>query len=354
MAISMTTPTQSNALPRTPGAPPPMQMMEMLYGALATQLISVAAEYGIADLLCEGPRPVADLAAGSGTHPGALYRVLRALAGLGVFAEVAPGVFGLTPLAETLRGGVSGSMKEIAQDVGGRTRLLAYAELSHSLRTGQPAFDHAHGMGMWPYLRDHPDEVALFSRAMGNLASQAHSAAFAVHDLSDVRCLVDVGGGEGHLVAAVLPRYPDLRAIVFDEPHVTRGADRVLADAGLTGRVDIVGGNVFEAVPEGGDAYVLSSILFSYEDEDAGTILTNIRRVLTSNGRVLVLEPVLSTGNDPHPGKLLDVCQLALHRGGVRTETEWLALLDSAGFRLAEMKRMWPSSPTDLIVAVPA
>jgi hypothetical protein len=349
----MTT-SDSYALPHTPGAPPPMQMMEMLYGALATQLISVAAEFGIADLMADGPRPIDELAADAGADAKALYRLLRALASLGVFTEVEARVFGLNPLGETLRSGVKGSMKDIAQDVGGRTRLVAYSELAHSVRTGKPAFDHAHGTSMWAYLQSHPEEVALFGKAMGNLASQAHSAAFASYDLSDVQHLIDIGGGEGWLIAAVAPRYPNLKATVFDEPHVAKGAARVFARAGIADRAEIATGDMFESVPEGGDAYVLSSILFSYEDPEARTVLTNIRRAMSPNGKVLVLEPILPEGNDPHPGKLLDVCQLALHRGGVRTRAEWLALFASAGLRLDEARELWPSSPTDLITAVPA
>lgn len=349
----MTT-SDSYALPSTEGAPPPLRMMEMLYGALATQMISVAAELGVADLMADGPKPVDELAAGAGAHPDALFRLLRALAGLGVFTETEPRTFGLNPLGETLRSGVRGSMKEIAQDVGGRTRLLAYSELAHSVRTGKPAFDRAHGTSMWAYLQSHPDEVALFGKAMGNLASQAHAAAFANYDLSDAQHLIDVGGGEGYLIAAVAPRYEHLKATVFDEQHVVKGAARVFDAAGISDRAQAVAGDMFESVPEGGDVYVLSSILFSYEDPDAGKILSNIRKAMAPNGKVLVLEPVLPEGNDPHPGKLLDVCQLALHRGGVRTRAEWSSLFASAGLRLDEARELWPASPTDVITAVPA
>jgi O-methyltransferase domain/Dimerisation domain len=348
----MTTTAAPVTLPHTLGAPPPMQMMEMLYGALATQMISVAAELGVADIVADEPRPVDEIAAACGADPGALYRLLRALASLDVFREVAPRTFGLTPLAFTLRSGVDGSMKELAQDVGGRTRLLAYSELAHSVRTGKPAFDKAHGISMWEYLQSHPEELALFGKAMGNLASEAHSAAFSAYNLSDVECLVDVGGGEGYLVAALLPHYPAMRAIVFDEPHVISGAADVLRRAGVADRADAVGGDVFQSVPEGGDAYVLSSILFSYEDDEARTILTNIRKAMNPDGKVLVLEPIVPEGNVPHPGKLLDVTQLALHRGGTRSQVEFAALFASAGLRLAEVKEMWPSSPTDLIVGV--
>jgi hypothetical protein len=344
----------SNALPYTKDAPPPMQMMEMLYGALATQMISVAAGLGVADLLADGPKPVDELAEATGSNPDGLFRLLRGLAGLGVFAETTPRTFELTPLAETLRSGVPGTMKEIAMDVGGRTRLVAYSELAHSVKTGKPAFDHAHGTSMWNYLQTHPEEVALFGKAMGNLAAEAHSVAFRNYDLSGTQHLIDIAGGEGWLIASLLPYYPEMKATVFDEAHVVKGAAAVFDRAGVSDRADSASGDMFESVPAGGDVYVLSSILFSYDDADVVKILTNIRKALVPGGKVLILEPILPEGNDPHPGKLLDVTQLALHRGGIRTLAEWEKVFGPAGLKLADTREMWPQGPTDLIVAEPA
>jgi hypothetical protein len=348
----MTASTDSRALPRTDEASPPMQMMEMLYGALATQMISVAAELEIADRLADGPRPVDHLAAESNADPTALFRLLRALASLGIFTEVSPRTFGLTPLAETLRTGVEGSMRWLAQEVGGRTRLLAYSALTHSVRTGKPAFDEAHGTSMWAHLQSHPAEVALFGKAMGNLAAEAHSVAFRTYRLTGAKRLVDLGGGEGYLIAALLPHYPNLRAVLFDEPHVAGRAAQVFAAAGVSDRVEIVSGDIFQSVPAGGDVYVLSSVLFSYLDSEVQTVLTNIRKAMDPAGKVLVLEPIIPEGDAAHPGKLLDVCQLALHRGGVRSEAQFRELFAASGLRLAETRKMWPAAPTDLVVAV--
>jgi O-methyltransferase len=344
----------SYALPYNGEAPPPMQMMEMLYGALATQMISVAAELGVADQLADGPKPVAEIATAVGAHEVNLFRLLRGLAGLGVFEETEPRVFGLNPLGETLRSGVKGSMKEIAQDVGGSTRLLAYSELSHSVRTGEVAFEKAHGTTMWNYLQTHPEEVALFGKAMGNLASEAHSVAFRNYDLSDAKHLIDIAGGEGWLIASIAPYYPNLKATVFDEEHVVHAAEELFTRAGIADRADGVAGDMFTSVPGGGDVYVISSILFSYDDPEAGKVLRNIREAMDPNGKILILEPVLPDGNGPHPGKLLDVTQLALHRGGIRTVAEWEALFATAGLKLAETRVMWPAGPTDMIIAVPA
>jgi SAM-dependent methyltransferase len=349
----MTT-TTGTVLPHSTDAPPAMQMMEMLYGSLATQMISVAAEFGIADLLAGGPRPVEELAAETGTDAKALLRLLRGLTGLGVFTETSPRSFGLTPLASTLRSDVPDSMRDLARDVGGHTRHRAYAELAHSIHTGEPGFNKAHGMGMWEYLKGHPDEAALFGSAMGNLAGQAHATGFRDYDLSGVRRLVDMGGGEGYLIATILPRYPQMRAVVFDEPHVVKGAGSVFAQAGVADRAEAVAGDIFDSAPPDADAYVLSSILFSYDDVEARTILSNIRHVMDPGGKVLILEPIRPEGDAPHPGKLLDVVQLALHKGGVRSEAEFSSLFESAGLRIDETRRMWPTGPTDLITAVPA
>jgi hypothetical protein len=332
----------------------PMQMMEILYGSLVTQLLSTAAELGLADLVADGPRPVEELAEKTDTHPGALYRAMRALAGLGVFSETAPRTFGLTPLASTLRSDVDGTMRDIARTVGSPERHRSYGDLLYSVRTGKPSFDHVHGRPLWSYLLNNPAHAATFNDGMGNLARHVHAAAVEGVDLSGVETLVDVGGGQGHLVATILPHYPDLKAIVYDEPHVVKGAEPIIAAAGLTDRVELQGGDMAESVPSGGDAYVLSSILFSYDDDEARTILENVRRAMTPGGRLMVLEPIIPVGDTPHLGKMLDIVQLVLQSGGSRTETEFAALFESAGLRLADTKMMAPNSPTDLVTAVAA
>jgi SAM-dependent methyltransferase len=194
----------------------------------------------------------------------------------------------------------------------------------------------------------------VFGKAMGNLAAEAHSAAFSAYSLAGTKRLVDVGGGEGYLIAELLPYYPDMTAVLFDEPHVAGRAAQILEAAGVADRVEIESGNLFDSVPAGGDVYVLSSILFSYLDPEVRTILGNIRKVMDPAGRILILEPIIPEGDTPHPGKLLDVTQLALHRGGVRSEAEFTKLFAESGLRLAEVRQMWPTAPTDLIVAVAA
>lgn len=328
------------------------RILQLCFGSLLTQLLGAAAELGVADLVADGPRPVDELARATGTQPDALYRVLRALAAQGVFSEVAPRTFGLTPTASVLRDGVPGSMRELARYFGMRSRNHAFVELLHTVRTGEPAFDHVHGTDWWTHLAEHPDDAAIFDNAMGNLARQVHAMALETCDLSDARLLVDVGGGHGHLAAALLNRSPDLRAIVFDLPHVVAGADKVLADAGVADRAETAPGNFFASVPEGGDAYVLSMILHDWDDARAIAILTNVRRAMQPGGKVIVVDAVIPEGDHPHTGKLIDIVMLALLPGRERTEAEFAALFREAGLRHVETRA--PASPTSLLVATPA
>lgn len=326
---------------------PAMSMMALLYGSLLGRLVSVVAEFGVADLCVHGPRHVDDLAAITDTDPDTLYRMLRALATAGVFSEVAPRCFALTDLARTLCSDVPGSMREHARNWGSSEYLHTMVGLGGSLRSGRPSFDTHHGTDWWSYLSEHPRRAAVFDRAMGDRARQIGAAALAAYDLSGVRRLVDVGGGQGHLVAAVLDRYPGVEAVVFDRPDVVAGAPAVVG-----GRAEAVGGNFFTAVPPGADCYVLSSVLHDWKDHEAAAILRSVRAAMDPAGRLLVLETVLPEGDEPHLGKLLDVLMLALVGGRERTAREYAVLLDRADLRL---ERIVPTAtPVGVLVAAPA
>lgn len=328
------------------------RILQLCFGSLLTQLVGVAAELGVADFLVEGPRPIEELAAATETVADPLFRVLRALAAHGIFTEVEPRTFALTPTATALRQGVPGSMRDLARYFGMPSRNHAFVELLQSVRTGEPAFNHVHGTDYWSYMAGHPDDAAIFDNAMGNLARQVHALTLQTCDLSDSRHLIDVGGGHGHLAAALLGRYQELAAVVFDLPHVVAGAEKVLADAGVSHRANTVGGDFFTAVPEGGDAYVLSMILHDWDDARAAAILTNIRRAMDPAGKVIVVDAVIPEGDHPHFGKLLDIVMLALLPGRERTEAQFTSLFREAGLRHVETRA--PSSPTSVLVAVPA
>jgi len=327
-------------------------MYELLYSSLASQLVIVVAEIGVADHLVAGPRSVDDLARSTETDAGALYRMLRALASIGVFTEVSYRTFGLTPLAATLRSDVDTSMRDLARYVGLRERQQALAALTHSARTGKPAFDHVHGRDWWSHFEAHPELTELFNRAMGSMARQVNSATIEAYDLSEVRHLVDVGGGQGQLVTTVLRRYLDMTAVVFDLPHVAAQAEDVVRRAGLAERVECVGGDFLDAVPAGGDAYVLSWTLHDWDDPAAVQILLNIRAVMADGGRLIVIDEVIPEGDEPHFGKFEDIVMLALLTGRVRTAREFASVFEAAGLRITEI--IETPSPTSVIVAVAA
>jgi hypothetical protein len=331
---------------------PHAEIMRMLHAPLITQALVVAAELGIADLVAGGPRSVEDLAAAAGADPDALYRVLRALAGSGVFSEVSPRTFGSTPLAGTLREGGEGSLRNWARLWGLAERQAAIVALLHSVRTGEPSFAHLYGMSWWSQLAAHPGQAAVFDAAMGDLSRKLHAATVDAYDLSGARHLVDIGGGRGHLVAALLRRHRELRAIVFDRPGVTGHAAKVLAGAGVADRARVVSGDFFAAVPTGGDVYLMSMILHDWDDAQAVSILANARRAMGRRSELLVVDAIVPEGDAPHDGKLRDLIMLALHPGRERTEAEFATLFERAGLRLRETREV--AASTGLLVAVPA
>ncbi|WP_416971114.1 methyltransferase [Streptomyces sp. 4F14] len=315
-------------------------------------MLSAIAEIGIADQLVEGPLSVDELAKRTGNNADGLYRVLRAMASKGVFTETSHRVFGLTPLAEILRSDTAHSLRDVFRLQGKHFMRNAYAEIGYSIRTGRPAFDYVNGEELFTYLAQHPDMNELFSGAMGNAAGQTQQAAVEAYDFTGVRRLVDVGGAHGHLLASILARYPDLGGVVFDQPHVVPGAERVLDEAGVLDRAELVGGSYLEAVPQDGDVYVISHVLHQLSDSDTITVLTNVRRAMDPAGRVLVIDPVIPEGDVTHPGKFMDITMMALSEGRDRTEAEFAEVFAKAGLRLADTIGL--DSASSVVVAVPA
>lgn len=331
---------------------PYVRIMGMLQAPLVTQALAVAAELGIADLVAEGPRSVEDLAAEVKADPDGLYRLLRALAGSGVFSEVSPRTFASTALAEPLREGGEGSLRNAARMWGMPERQGAIGALLHSVLTGEPSFPHLYGISWWEHLAARPDQAAVFAAAMGDLSKGLHAAACDAYDLSHVGELVDIGGGHGYLVATLLRRYPALRATVFDQPDVVRHAPDVLAGAGVADRAQVVGGDFFAGVPEGADAYLMSMVLHNWDDAQSVAVLTHIRQAMGPGSELLVIDPVVPEGDAPHVGKLSDLVMLTLHPGQERTEADFAALFARAGLRLRETREV--AASTGLLVAVPA
>jgi SAM-dependent methyltransferase len=332
------------------GATAPATLLRMMTGYWVSQAIYVAAKLGLADRLADGPASVEALAEATESHAPSLYRVLRALASVGVFTETSPRHFALTPLAAPLRTGTPDSLRALAI-IYNEDCYRAWGALLHSVRTGQPAFDDVFGMPPFPYYAQHPEADRILNEGLVDYTNRVAGAVVAAYDFSPFGTIVDVGGGYGTLLAAILQRNPATRGILFDQPHVIAGAEGLLTEAGVADRCTRVAGDFFRAVPAGGDAYLLSQILHDWDDERSVAILRECRRAMPERGKLLVVEIALPSGEQPSFGKWLDLHMLAMTGGRERTAAEYDALFRSAGLALARVIPT-PAGPS-VIEAVP-
>lgn len=330
--------------------PPGAALMQLTTAFWLPQALYVVARLGVADHLAQGPRDVEALAAAVGAHPPALRRVLRTLAAHGVFTEVEPGRYALTPVGATLRSGAPEAGRATVLSLVGPAMWQSAGALLHSVQTGRPAFDHVHGAPVFEWFGRQPDEGALFNDAMIGVHGAEPAAVAAAYDFSGLATIVDVGGGTGNLLAAVLRAAPDARGVLQDLPHVVAPARERLGRLGLADRVEVVEGSFFDGVPPGGDAYLLSHVIHDWDDARCGRILDHVRAALRPGGRVLLVEMVVPPGDAPHPSKVLDLVMLAVPGGQERTADEYRALLAAAGLRLT---RIVPTaSPVSVVEAV--
>ncbi len=317
-------------------ASPRDALTQLLLGYRYSISIHVAAKLGIADLLKDGPRSCDELARASGANPGALYRMLRVLASVGVFAEDEQDRFTLTPSAGLLQSGVPGSMRSWAILIGDLW-WRPWAELLYSVKTCKPAFNYVYGMGQFEYLAQNPGIAEIFNATMASGTALAATALISAYDFSEIKTIVDVGGGNGALIGAILKATPSMRGVLFDLPSVIEEARRVIEAEGVAGRCRLVAGNFFESVPSGGDAYILKYILHDWDDENAITILKNCHSAMKAHERLLVVEQLIPPGNEPSMTKLLDLNMLVLLTGRERTEAEYRVLFASAAFRMTRV-----------------
>jgi hypothetical protein len=328
------------------------QMLRMLNGVLTVQALHVAADLGVADELAAGPRSVSDLATAAGAHPGALYRLLRLLAGAGVFREQLDGRFALTPLGRCLRREGPDSVRDWALYLGSPELWEVIGTLRETVRSGQPAFPRLHGMTVWDYMAEHPELAAPFQRWMSRQSELHNAAVLAAYDFSPFRVLADVGGGQGAMLAAILGAHPSLRGILFGLPDVVRHPTP-LDEARLMPRCEVIGGDMLHGVPSGADAYMIKRTLMTLSDETATAVLRGCAAAMPVDGKVLAVEMVLPAGNEPSPAKTFDVLMLLQHPGaGIRTEAEFADLFAAAGLELA---RIIPTnSPNSILEGVKA
>jgi hypothetical protein len=311
--------------------------------------LRVTADLGVADQLAGGPLPVERIAEVVGAHPGALQRVLRALASKDIFTEPRPGVFGLTPMAGLLRTdhpmSVRASYTLLDADV------QAWAKFDHSVRTGQNAFELVHGCQYWEYTEAHPDFRVRFDASMRGFTAMELRAILPCYEWNQFGLVADLGGGTGGLLSGLLAQFPDMRGVLMDLPSVVDRAAPVLAKAGVAERCEIVPGSFFDSVPKGADAYILKRVLYSWDDEACVRVLSLVRAAMAAGGKVILLDPIVRHGPESGMTKIQDLLVLAVDRGHTRTRKQLAALVQQAGFRLA---RMIPTYVFPITVLEPA
>lgn len=306
---------------------PTVALRRLIDGFKISQALHVAATLRIADHLADGPRTSDELAESTQAHPGALRRLLGALASVGVMRAHEGDRFGLTEIGDGLRSDADEPLGAWARFSGADPTWQTWGALLHSVRTGESAFAHVHGQPAWEYRVSHPEAAARFDDAMTDLSRRTNRDVLEAYDFGGFGTVVDVGGGHGALLAAILVRHPGVRGVLFDLPHVARAPE----DPALRDRLTVVTGSFFDAVPRGGDAYLLKAILHDWDDEDAVRILRRVREAMDGAGAVLVVERDLG-GADPET-HVSDLNMLVSLGGRERSVEEYAALMERAGLR---------------------
>ena len=320
--------------------PPPMVLYRLATAHYLSQAVYVAAKLGIADHLADGPQTHDALAKATGTHAPSLRRVLRLLAAADVLAEREDGRFELTTVGSFLKTG-PGSFRAAAQLFGGPMVWQSWGDLLNTVRTGETALHRVFKTDSFAYFNDHPEEAAVFDEAMGSFTAMTGIAVAAAYDFSSMRKIVDLGGGQGALLAGILRANPDLRGVVFDMPRVGEGARREIAAAGLADRCEFVGGDFFEAVPAGFDAYLLKHVIHDWDDEKAARILRTTRAAMGPEAKVLIVEgvypPRIDGSLESQGAARNDVNMMVCTGGRQRSEAEFRELYGAAGLRLTRI-----------------
>jgi hypothetical protein len=304
--------------------PPPAETVrQMIDGYRVSQIVCVAAELGIPDLLKDGPRNVGSLAAAAGADPECFARLMRALGGLGILTQVEPGAFALNPLSRCLLSGEAQSLRALARACLDQW-YAPWGKLKHAVLTGETAFEHLYGTDAWTHRRSAPASGQCFHEAMSAVAAGMTAAIVAAYDFSPFATVVDVGGGDGTLLGALLRAHPRMRGILFDS----------LAAANASGRLEALKGDFFESVPRGGDCYLLSRVIHDWKDQDAIRILRNTRAAMDFGHVLLVVERVMPTQSPGTEAVLSDINMMVMNGGRERTLEDFRALLAAASFEL--------------------
>ena len=313
---------------------PTSAMLRVVTNFWLSRAVYVAAKLGLADLLKEAPQTDEELALATQTHAPSLYRVLRALAGAGILIEDEQHRFTLTAVGAVLRTDVEGSLRAWITVQLGDEHYRAWGDSLYSVQTGEIAFDHIFGMGAWKYRAQNPAHAKVFDEAMANLTGIYNGAVLSSYSFSQFRRIVDIGGGDGGLLVAILQRNPDVKGVLVDVPHVAENAKKRIEGAKLGDRCQIVAGDAFISVPDNGDAYILSRVIHDWDDSRSLDLLRNCHRAMATDGKVILIEGVIPSGNESHIIKYFDLNMMTLNGGRERTAEDFNALLKAAGFNV--------------------
>src|SRR5437588_938706 len=355
--IPMLRPANWSAAQVTPEAgdikhnPQPPALFQLVTGHWQSQAIYVAAKLSLADLLKDGPKSCADLAALTGADEQSLFRLMRALSSVGVFVRVKDDQFAMSKLGERLQSNVPGSMRAMVMTIG-EIHYQAWGNLLHSIRTGLPAFNTAFGTGLFDYLQRDPKSADTFNNGMTDLSSMLAYAVLLAYDFSGILSIIDVGGGEGKFLRTVLELNPDMKGTVFDMPSTIETGKQRLNGNPCGGRYSTIAGNFFDLVPAGADAYILSGVIHDWDDDHGVRILKNCRRAMAANARLLLVEMVVPEEDGNCFSKLLDLNMLVMTGGRERTQSEFGALFDAAGYKLTRV--VSTLAPQSVIEAIPS
>jgi O-methyltransferase domain/Dimerisation domain len=313
-------------------------VMQLALGFIGSAALYAATKLGIPDILKSGPKPVSEIARACGGNEDAVYRVLRALAGAGIFSETAPHTFALTADGEVLISDRPDSLRPMVLWIDNKMHFDTYSELPYAMQTGNTVVEKVYGESCFGYFEKNPEVSKVFNEAMTGFSRMFTPAVLDAYDFSWIngKTLVDIGGGHGFLLTSILKKYPEIQGAVADLEHVVAGAPETIRNAGLESRCTTHSCDFFESVPAA-DVYILKHILHDWNDEKATTILRNCARAGRGKTRVLLAESVVAAGNEPHFAKWLDMEMLLLPGGKERTEAEFEKLFEGAGFKLTRV-----------------
>ncbi len=327
---------------------PARGLHDLIIGKWVSQSISVAATLGVADQLADGPKSIEVLAKDVEADPRSLYRLMRALSVVGIFAETPDGRFEQTPMSACLQSDAPGSWRPFAVFMGSNFSWRSWGDLLYSVKSSKPAFNHVYGKPLFEYLAESPPERSVFDAVMVDITRNLSAAVVASYDFSAVHHVVDVGGGHGALLKAILRTNPAARGTLFDLPEVVSGVEESSGESGIADRFEIVPGDMFESVPRNGDLYILSRVIHDWDDDRALSILASCAKSMTHGTKLLLVESVIRP-DAPSFGKLADLEMLVMTGGRERTEEQYNELLRAAGFR--PLRIIGTQSPADVVEA---